>query len=245
MRLCSIVSSQTGRFVIRKVVKIIAIILAISIVCGCGYCGYIMFFSESYGADEIAIAVSQQDNVEYIDNLIAVKPEQEAVTGIIFYPGGNVDAEAYLPLMQKLADEGILCVVVKMPFNMAMLNINGADDVYEHFEYIETWYLMGHSLGGAMASVYAEKNQDKLSGLILLGSYVYGDYPTENSLTIYGTYNSELENSIDYTDNIVIIDGGNHAKFGNYGIQAGDPEGDITAEEQQTQTTAAIMAFIS
>ncbi len=127
---------------------------------------------------------------------------------------------------------------------MAMLNINGADAVYSKYDYIKSWYIMGHSLGGAMASVYAESNQSKINGLILLGSYVYSDYPTAKSLTIYGTYNSELEKSIDYTDNIVIIEGGNHAKFGNYGLQAGDPAGDITAEEQQKQTTTAIIEFI-
>jgi hypothetical protein len=95
-----------------------------------------------------------------------------------------------------------------------------------------------------MASVYAEKNQEKIDGLIVLGAYVYGEYPLEDSLTIYGTFNSNLEESFDYTTNVVIIEGGNHAQFGNYGPQKGDPNATITALEQQTITIEAIIDFI-
>jgi pimeloyl-ACP methyl ester carboxylesterase len=99
-------------------------------------------------------------------------------------------------------------------------------------------------MGGAMASNYASKNQNKLDGLILLGAYIYGDYPPSKALTIYGTFNSNLEKNIKYTENIVIIEGGNHAQFGNYGKQKGDPDATISAEEQQTITVNAIVEFV-
>ena len=54
-----------------------------------------------------------------------------------------------------------------------------------------------------------------------------------------------MEDHIDYTENIVEIEGGNHAQFGNYGPQKGDPPAAISAQEQQAQTVAAIEAFLS
>ena len=63
-------------------------------------------------------------------------------------------------------------------------------------------------MGGAMASDYASKHQDNVKGLILLGAYIYGNYPAENALTVYGTFNTSVANKIDYTENIVVIEGG-------------------------------------
>lgn len=100
-------------------------------------------------------------------------------------------------------------------------------------------------MGGAMASSYASDNPDKIEGLILLGAYIYGDYPAEKALTIYGSFNDDLEAHIDYTENIVKIEGGNHAQFGNYGKQKGDPDAAITADEQQNIAVAAIKNFLA
>lgn len=127
---------------------------------------------------------------------------------------------------------------------MAIFDPNAADDVFELLPDIKNWYISGHSMGGAMASSYASKNSEKIKGLILLGAYVYGDYPPEKSLTIYGTLNSNLEKNIDYTENIVVIEGGNHAQFGNYGAQKGDPPATMSSEEQQDIAVEAILKFI-
>ena len=43
----------------------------------------------------------------------------------------------------------------------------------------------------------------------------------------------------------VVIEGGNHSGFGNYGAQRGDGEADITADEQQTKTVNEIIKFLS
>ena len=99
-------------------------------------------------------------------------------------------------------------------------------------------------MGGAMASSYAAKHPDEVDGLILLGAYIYGDYPDEKTLTVYGSLNQSVEDHIDYTENIVEIQGGNHAQFGNYGPQKGDLPGEISAEEQQRQTVEAVEAFL-
>lgn len=99
-------------------------------------------------------------------------------------------------------------------------------------------------MGGAMASRFAAGHPDAVDGVILLGAYLYGDYPAEDTLTVYGSLNSSVAEKIDYTDNVVVIDGGNHAQFGNYGPQKGDLPAEISAEEQQAQAVEAIQAFL-
>lgn len=41
------------------------------------------------------------------------------------------------------------------------------------------------------------------------------------------------------------IPGGNHAQFGNYGVQKGDGTASISAEEQQVQTALAISNMVT
>lgn len=77
-----------------------------------------------------------------------------------------------------------------------------------------------------------------------MGAYVYGDYPPKKALTVYGSFNSDVEENIDYTDNVIKIEGGNHAQFGNYGKQKGDLDATITAETQQNITVKAIADFL-
>lgn len=77
-----------------------------------------------------------------------------------------------------------------------------------------------------------------------MGAYIYGDFPDERALTIYSSLNQSVEDNIDYTENIVEIQGGNHAQFGNYGPQKGALPATISPQEQQAQTVAAIQAFL-
>ena len=100
-------------------------------------------------------------------------------------------------------------------------------------------------MGGAMASQFATDHADEVDGLILLGADLYGDYPPADTLTIYGSLNQSVEDKIGYTENVVEIEGGNHAQFGNCGPQEGDLPAAISAEEQQAQTVEAISDFIA
>lgn len=104
------------------------------------------------------------------DNTIIFAPE-DATTGFIFYPGGKVEYSAYMPLLQECAKQGIMCVLVEMPFNLAVLDINAADGIQDQYPQISDWYIGGHSLGGSMAASYLEKNIDDYEGFVLLGSY--------------------------------------------------------------------------
>ncbi len=223
------------------------VLISVIIIFMTGFLGLNLYASDYYRAEQSAISVLQNNsNIEVLDNLTILKGDSDI--GIIFYPGAKVEAIAYLPILEKLQAEGFTCVLVEMPYNMAIFNVNGADDILlediNSLSHVESWYMAGHSMGGGMASAYASKNQELIDGLILMGAYVYGDYPPENALTIYGTHNSNLEEKIDYTQNIVIIEGGNHAQFGNYGKQKGDPDADITPQEQQDITVEEVVKFV-
>ena len=144
--------------------------------------------------------------------------------------------------MAACAEQGILCILVKMPFNLAVLDVNAADSLREQYPEIERWYIGGHSLGGSMAASYLEKHTEDYEGLILLGSYstadlsgsglevlsIYGSEDKVMNREKYGKNKSNLPD--DFTE--IIIDGGCHAYFGMYGAQEGDGTPTITNEEQ-------------
>ena len=206
---------------------------------------FFWYVSDYYRADEIALEVLAQDSTITVqDDLTILSPSYPTDTAVIFYPGAKVEAEAYLPLLTKIRQTGVTCILVHMPFRMAIFDTNAAEEVMEQFPEYQHWYIAGHSMGGAMASQFAASHPDEVDGLILLGAYIYGDYPPEKTLTVYGSLNQSVEDHIDYTENVVEIEGGNHAQFGNYGSQKGDLPAAISAEEQQAQTVAAIEEFL-
>lgn len=226
----------------KKRLKIILIsLLLLPVILGGGF---LIYASDYYRADETANAILQSGQAEVRDDMIILRPEEMSGSALIFYPGAKVEYTAYLPILEKLRQNGIASVLMKMPFNMAIFSVNAADKAFDELSGIDHWFIGGHSMGGAMASSYAAGHQEKVKGLVLLGAYIYGDVPPKDALTVYGTLNADLEKHIDYTDNLVIIQGGNHAQFGNYGVQKGDPTALISREEQQDIAVQAILSFI-
>ena len=218
------------------------ILLVLAILAGV----FFWYVSDYYRAEDAALEILAQDSgITVQDNLTMLSLAAPTDTAMIFYPGAKVEAEAYLPLLDQIRQTGITCILVHMPFHMAIFDTNAAEDVIDQFPAFQHWYIAGHSMGGAMASQFASDHPDQIDGLILMGAYIYGDYPAEKTLTIYGSLNQSVEDHIDYTENIVEIEGGNHAQFGNYGPQKGDLPAAISAEEQQKQTVAAIEAFLA
>lgn len=206
---------------------------------------FFWYVSDYYHADEMAMAVMSGTAVRKEGNLTILSPAVPGDTGLIFYPGGKVEHTAYLPLLEQLRQNGITCVLVEMPYRLAVFNPNAAERVFEKLPDIQNWYMGGHSLGGAMAGSCASENLDRVKGLVLLGSYLYGTFPPERSLIVYGSEDEVLDRSkITHHEYVVELAGGNHAQFGNYGVQKGDGTASITRKEQQRQTVEAILAFI-
>lgn len=233
---------------IKRRLRIISVsVLAILILLGAGF---FVYTQDYYRADERAVAVlsgtEREIQVEKKDGMWIFHPsaERRTDTGLIFYPGGKVEDKAYSPLLSELARNGITCVLVHMPFNLAVFDVNAADRVYAEVPDIKQWVIGGHSLGGAMASSYAEKNQDRIAGLVLLGAYPVkdSDLPT---LAIYGSEDKVLDRSkLSASLNSYVIEGGNHANFGNYGDQKGDGTATITREQQQRITVEEVTKFM-
>lgn len=206
----------------------------------CGVCWW--YVLDYYHADDVAVAAmsSAADVVVRQDvNTVAFIPG-EADTGFILYPGDKVEHTAYAPLMRALADNGVLCVLVEMPLNLAVLDMNAADGIPEMYPQIDSWYIGGHSLGGSMAASHAAKNASVYDGLVLLASYSTADLSSAGLkvISIYGSEGGVL-NMDKYAENKVnlpasfeeaVIEGGCHAGFGSYGPQAGDGAATITGD---------------
>lgn len=180
--------------------------------------------------------------VHEIENHTLVFEPQEIKDGFIFYPGGKVDYTAYAPLLHSLAENGTLCFLVQMPFNLAVLDMNAADGIQSLYPEVKDWYIGGHSLGGSMAASYASKHLDDYKGLVLLAAYSTVDLSHSNLdvLSIYGSNDKvlNLEKYEAYKTNLpenfseYVIPGGCHAYFGSYGLQKGDGLATLTNDEQ-------------
>ena len=238
----------------KKKVILLSLLIAVALLFG-GVGAYLLDY---YHADPIVQEIMEQ-SANQISVLQNEKGElcfipKDPVTGLIFYPGAKVEYTAYVPLMCELAKNGLLCVLLQTPANIAILGQNAADGIPSRYPYIENWYMAGHSLGGAMAASYAAKHADDFQGLILLASYSTVDMGNTDLdvLSIYGSEDLVL-NMENYEANKVnlpgdfseyIISGGCHAYFGSYGFQKGDGTPDITNEEQIAATVEQILDFV-
>lgn len=224
-----------------KLIKKILIGLLVAILMLDG--GFLFYVNDYYKGNSQATIAYNSPGVSINNDIIKLEGTNQD-TAFIFYPGAKVEAKAYTPLMYSLMEKGYTSFIVEMPFHLAIFNQNAADNIIKNNPQIKNWYLVGHSMGGAMASEYADKNQDKIKGLILLGAYSSSDYPVDKILTIYGSNDNVLSKKPEASNNVKIIDGGNHAQFGNYGKQDGDGEATIDNIEQQRQTVNYILEFI-
>lgn len=217
-----------------------------------------IYVGDYYHADAAAADALASDNIVTVtkqDNNWVFAPENPTA-GLIFYPGGKVENTAYAPLLHDLAEDGILCILVKMPCNLAVLDMNAADGIQEQFPNVSSWYIGGHSLGGAMAASYAAKHDGDWDGLVLLAAYSTADL-TGSGLRVCSLYGSEdgvlnREKYEAYHHNLppaatteTVIAGGCHAGFGSYGAQKGDGTPTISASEQQHQTADLLAQWMA
>lgn len=228
----------------------LAVILAAGIACA-------VYINDFYPANEMALEALISDEKVEVTELTngdyEFMPENPAA-GLIFYPGGKVEHTAYAPLMRLYAEYGILCVLVKMPAKLAVLDMNAAKGIPEQYPDIKEWYIGGHSLGGSMAAGYAAKNAQEFEGLLLLASYSTADI-SQSGLDVLSVYGSEdkVLNMEKYEENIGnlpgdiqerVIEGGCHAYFGSYGEQEGDGTATINPIEQMKITLEMSMETI-
>ena len=215
------------------------IVLIFSLLIGIASFAYLNDYSK---ADPEALAVLNDDGI--VNENKVYDYQTSADTALIFYPGGKVEAEAYAILLKGIQDAGIRVFLVEMPFNLAVFDANAAEKIIEDNPMIKHWYIGGHSLGGAMASQFAEKHADQLDGLILLAAYPLND-AMDKVLLIAGSEDRVLDQTKLEGFDVNWIEGGNHANFAHYGVQKGDGEALIDKDEQIKMTQMWIFEFMN
>ena len=239
----------------RRLKRVLLSLLILLAVIAAGFAWYV---NDYYHADATALAAASDENGtadgvtvrELAGGDLAFVPNHP-VAGLIFYPGGKVQPEAYAPLMERCAQQGVLCVLVKPLFNLAILDMNAADGIAAQFPGIETWAIAGHSLGGVAAAEYVAKHAGDFHVVAFLASYPSTDLSTftGSALSVVGSNDHVLDRAkyenarvnLPTQSRELVIEGGNHARFGNYGEQAGDGTATISPEQQQEQTAAALV----
>lgn len=195
------------------------------------------------------------EEVTQVENGWLMYEAPDAEKGLILYPGAKVEAGAYEYLAQELSKHNITVAIPSFTFNLPIFDTSKAEEMIESNDDIE-WYIGGHSMGGAAAAMYADNELDKVSGLILLGSYAASnDNLHDSSLPVLSISGSEdglstpdkikkFSANLPKTTEFLEIPGGNHAYFGDYGSQSGDNEAQITISEQQDTIIDTIVQWL-
>jgi len=201
-------------------------------------------------------------SISETDQYIQIKHGDNIETGIIFYPGGLVDAHAYIPtltsgnMVSLNQKEALQSFIIKMPANLAVFNPQAAVQIVSDNPNIKQWYIAGHSLGGAMACTAVNKNKEHFKGLILMAAYPAANVNLSNwtgkVLSLRGSNDgltsqqdiddtkAQLPDDTEYT----IIEGGNHAGFAQYGEQKNDGINELGTTSQIDLTITAILDFM-
>ena len=215
----------------------------------------------------------QNKLTETADFITLESVSTSSTVGFVYYPGGLVDPHAYLQWQDKLVSlhPGLKIVTVKMPSNLAVFGIDKGMTVLKANPEITSWLTGGHSLGGTMAAELINKKQTAFKGLVFIASYpasdilknwtggvlsvhasndglstvakiekYKADLPTATVMTGLNNFTLPVSGRTHYYE----IMGGNHAQFGNYGLQAGDSTATISTAVQQNELIQVINNFI-
>jgi pimeloyl-ACP methyl ester carboxylesterase len=187
---------------------------------------------------------------------LAFLPATASGSGLIFYPGASVPPEAYAYLGRALAEKGHTTVIARFPLNFAIFSPGRAAGIIAAHSDVATWFLGGHSLGGAMAASWIRGHREAVRGLIFLASWPgWGDDLHDWNrpvLSISATFDglatpaklAASRNLLPATARFVELSGGNHANFGEYGRQNGDGVSTIEGTRQRAAVVEEVLAFI-
>jgi len=201
---------------------------------------------ETYMTSGNGVTVNDTKDYIFFDSATTEK-------AIVMYGGANVEEKAYSPICRKLAESDYDVFLLKTFEEFALFDMNKADVVLNNYSY-KSVSLMGHSLGGVVATRYMVSSNHKFDNLIYLASYSDKDIKGMdlNVISIQGTLDGvinkkSIEESHEYMPSSfheLWIEGGNHAQFGSYGKQEKDNDATITVIEQTKQTCDFILANI-
>ena len=236
------------------------VMLAIATALVVGIAGFLIWALTPLGPEEDALQALESDSVVTVTEVDGgwtfVPTGDAAETGLVLYPGGRVDPRSYAPLARGLAEKGLAVALASMPLNLAVLDADRAEQLMDAVPDVSSWAVGGHSLGGAMAAAYAAEKDPRVRALVLLAAYptesadlssggllvlsALGDNDLIVDEGVWQGARARLPSDTEY----LLIEGGNHAGFGDYGPQPGDGEASITPAQQQAATIEAVTALL-
>ncbi|MGV8884720.1 MAG: alpha/beta hydrolase [Microbacteriaceae bacterium] len=188
------------------------------------------------------------------DRSIVISPSSGGSdTGLVYIPGAKVDPYAYMYKLSGVVEQaGVTIIITKPALNLAFFDTHPLPDYTSEAPDVTTWYVGGHSLGGVRACMLADS--PGVDGLILFGSYCANDLSRSGLRVLsIAASNDGLSTPTKIADAVPlvpasadfeVIDGANHAQFGDYGVQPGDGRSTITTEQTRDQITALLVSFL-
>lgn len=245
-------SPSRARGVLRVTGRVVLAVLVVGLVA-------VLFWLRPFAAGSASMSVlapGVAPAVTVVDGTTTIElvPARPTGKGLVFVPGARVDPRAYAEVLGPVAEAGHLVVIVKPPFGMAIAQPGQPGTAIEAHPEITSWAVGGHSLGGVVASWYAQDHPDQVDGLLLFGSYADRDLSGTDLVveSVWGSNDglttpediertrSNLPPSADFTE----IVGGVHAYFGDYGAQPGDGQPGIDRGAATAQISAAAVDFM-
>jgi len=222
--------------------------------------GFLVWALTPLGPEQSALDALESDSTVYVTEVdggwLFTPVTDGGGSGLVLYPGGRVDPRSYAPLARDVAEAGYPVALASMPLNLAVLDVDRAEQLMDTAPDVSRWAVGGHSLGGAMAATYAADADPRVAGLVLLAAYppdstnlsltglialsAVGDADEVVDMQVWEQARVRLPPEAEY----LVIKGGNHAGFGDYGAQPGDGEATISAAEQRATTVASVVDLL-
>ncbi|WP_049908787.1 alpha/beta hydrolase [Halorubrum distributum] len=236
-----------------------AVVLLVAIVVA----GGAAYFAAGLGPDADAVAAVEADPNVSVDRTAvgtAVRdgPVTSSTVGLVYYPGGRVAHESYVPTAAEIvaaSDRDALVVVIDAPLNLAVLAPDRADRVRERYPEVDAWAVGGHSLGGAMACRHAAGNAEAYDALVLHAAYCDRDVSESglDALSVVGGADGVIDaererasrSNLPADARVVELDGVNHAGFGAYGPQPGDDPASLSPDASREAVGNATGTWLS
>ena len=181
--------------------------------------------------------------------------------GLVFIPGAKVDPSAYLwKLSGIVAESGATVVITEPTLSLAFFDTRPLSVFTADAPDITEWYVGGHSLGGVRACQFAATGADAaaeppVAGVVLFGSYCADDLSGTDLrvLSLVGERDglstpekvAASASLLPADAETVLLEGANHASFGDYGPQPGDGVATASDEETRDRITAAVSDFLA
>jgi len=223
---------------------------------GIGFMCWLIYSYQSKGIDKAVFENKSTVGILETEDLISFTPKSGFHTVLIFFPGALVQAKSYAQLCRKIADNGYKVILIKMPWRLANYGYNKPLELNLLADTTLQYILAGHSQGAKMAAQFVYENPGLIDKLILIATTHPRDidlsqvkipvmkvYGTEDGVATVNEINKNRA-KLPANANFVLIEGANHAQFGNYGFQLGDHKAKISRERQQKITLENISSFI-